>query len=156
MVFFVCRMLKQVIQNRLSYPQIQMNLCPVYYYSNLVEMYCLVHHQVVVHHHQYQQHRKCSPIMSHWNCKLIIGQLLNRVIKCKIKAQNNVKTVLKAHSRIYRYKNIIFFSFFTINFCFTIQVYRLPLYPQAGDVTHGLIVNYATKEKKQKSKKLYI
>lgn len=30
-------------------------------------------------------------------------------------------------------------------------MYRLPLYPQAGDVTHGLIINYSTKEKKQKS-----
>ncbi|KAG4067941.1 hypothetical protein HA402_010627 [Bradysia odoriphaga] len=35
-----------------------------------------------------------------------------------------------------------------------LQVYRLPLYPQASDASHGLIVSYATKEKKQKIMRL--
>lgn len=33
----------------------------------------------------------------------------------------------------------------------SLQVYRLPLFPQSGDISNGLTVNFATKEKKQKS-----
>lgn len=36
-------------------------------------------------------------------------------------------------------------------FCICTQVYRLPLFPQSGEMSHGLTLNYATKEKKQKS-----
>lgn len=32
-----------------------------------------------------------------------------------------------------------------------IQVWRLPPYPQTGEISNGLTVSYATKEKKQKS-----
>lgn len=40
----------------------------------------------------------------------------------------------------------------TVTSNITLQVWRLPLYPQQGDVSNSLTLGFATKEKKQKSK----
>lgn len=46
---------------------------------------------------------------------------------------------------------VLFSAAIKLIILYLVKVYRLPLYPQASDASHGLIVSYATKEKKQKS-----
>lgn len=160
-----------------------MSRCPTFYSNSNspVEIYFRAVHPAAEHLPQCQQHHNWFRIRNHWNCRLIIGLSLNRAIKTKvkIKAPNRVKTVLRVRLGIYRWvirymyrthsymqtfiSSLIFHPWnktemsilWIKNFLF-LKVYRLPLYPQANDASHGLIVSYATKEKKQKSKLNYL
>lgn len=64
-------------------------------------------------------------------------------------SKNSIKSTFR-NLQVIRQTNFVRLIF---HYLILHQVYRLPLYPQAGDASHGLIINYATKEKKQKSKK---
>lgn len=63
-------------------------------------------------------------------------------------SKNSIKSTFRNLQVI---SEIVFFFGSMFHYLILHQVYRLPLYPQAGDASHGLIINYATKEKKQKS-----
>lgn len=125
---------------------------------------CLVRHRVAAD----RRHRRCPPHRSQWwrryrqrwcspssrsSCKLTTGPWCARATRCRRKRKRNkAKSVLRVRSEIYRYIDSDFDKLVAVySIYFYVQVYRLPLYPQAGNVNHGLIINYSTKEKKQKS-----
>lgn len=68
-------------------------------------------------------------------------------------SKNSIKSTFR-NLQVIRRTHICFYLIF--QYLILHQVYRLPLYPQAGDASHGLIINYATKEKKQKSRIIFI
>lgn len=111
-----------------------------------------------------QTHLSKRHSRSRWNYKLIIGQLRDRLARAaaverrrvRRKVKSRERIALRAHLRIFRWDiKWIFIIIYDMEFiwvlCEFFQVLRLPLNPVTGEVSNGLTLCFAAKEKKQKS-----